>query len=298
MSNAVPTQGRPITAGVDDGPGQDYMVHFAARQAALHRRPLRVVHAIQLPLPSGSHADDEENGSAAKAGASLVRRYEELVGSDFPNVTCAGELVFGHAAQALIERSTDAEMIVIGHRGSGGFARLPLGSVSWQVATHAECPVIVVRPGVAGKLQENRVVAGVDTDDVSLNALDFAYMEADLRGARLELVHGAFSPGMVPTGPIGMVPPDFGAMDRGAREFLEKEITRRRDRYPSVQAELRIEHTRPATLLAEASRNASLLVVGSRGRTGLRRLLLGSVSAEVLHTADCPVGVVPAPAQD
>ncbi|MFV0131714.1 universal stress protein [Streptomyces sp. HMX87] len=125
-----------------------------------------------------------------------------------------------------------------------------------------------------------------------MEALDFAYQEADLLGARLEVVHGSYHTGMVPSGPV-MAPPNFDALDHGPQDFLEKEIAQRRDRYPSVEVDLRIEHTRPATLLAEAARNAALLVVGSRGRSGVKRLLLGSVSGEVLHTAECPVAVVP-----
>ncbi|WP_228982082.1 universal stress protein [Streptomyces sp. DH12] len=300
MSSAEPSREKPIIVGVDEGPGQEHLVLFAAREAALRGRPLHIAHAIPLPLSGlvGGPDDGGEGGPAAREGAHHLRRFEDLARSAVPEVTVAGELPLGHAAAVLVERSRDAEMIVIGHRGSGGFPRLPLGSVSWQVATHAQCPVIVVRPGAAEEPDRpgaGRVVVGVDTGDASLDALDLAYVEAELRGARLELVHGAFSPGMVPTGPIGMVPPDFATLDQGARDFLTKEIDRRRHRHPAVQAELRIEHTRPATLLAEASRDASLLVVGSRGRTGLRRLLLGSVSAEVLHTAECPVAVTPAP---
>ncbi|MFF8386551.1 universal stress protein [Streptomyces kanasensis] len=296
MSSAVPSRSKPIIVGVDEGAGQEDLVLFAAREAALRGCPLQVAHAIPLPL-TGMRGEPAEHdgGTAASEGARLLRPYEDLARSEFPEVAVGGELPFGHAAAVLVERSHDAEMIVVGHRGSGGFPRLPLGSVSWQVATHAQCPVIVVRPGVTAEPREGRVVVGVDTGDASLEALDLAYVEADLRGARLELVHGAFSPGMVPTGPIGMVPPDFATLDQGARDFLTKEIDRRRDRHPAVRADLRIEHTRPATLLAEASRDASLLVVGSHGRTGLRRLILGSVSAEVLHTAECPVAVTPAP---
>ncbi|GAA2499734.1 universal stress protein [Streptomyces gobitricini] len=300
MSSAVPCRGRPVVVGVDEGPGQDYLVHFAAREAELRQCPLRVAHATRPP-PTGIRGAPAGGGEdpAASVGARLVRRYEDLVRADFPALAVAGELPFGHVAAVLVERSQDAEMIVIGHRGSGGFPRLPLGSVSWQVATHARCPVIVVRPGVVAAPRESRVVVGVDPQDAcldaSLAALDLAYVEAGLRRARLELVHGAYSPGTAPTGPVGMVPPDFEGLDQGARDFLRKEISRRRDRYPAVRADLLVERTRPATLLVRASRGASLVVVGSRGRTGLRRLLLGSVSAEVLHTAECPVAVARAP---
>ncbi|WP_344362084.1 universal stress protein [Streptomyces gobitricini] len=279
--------------GVDDGPRQEEIVRFAARQAEHRGSQLRIAHAIRYPLPGGSTTDSRERDLAAEAGARLVQRYEDLVRSEFPGLSVTGELPMGSAAAVLIERSGEAGLLVVGHRGSGGFPRLPLGSVSWQVATHARCPVAVVRPGGTSGPPDRRVVVGADLTDGSLEALDFAYREAGLLGVRLEVVHGLHHAGMVPTGPIGMVPPDFAALDDEPREFLEKEIARRRDRYPSVEVDLRIEHTRPATLLAETSRDAALLIVGSRGRSGVKRLLLGSVSGEVLHTAECPVVVVP-----
>jgi nucleotide-binding universal stress UspA family protein len=293
MSNAVPHRDRPIVVGVEDGPGQEELVRFAARQALLHGNPLHIAHVVRE-----SPGEEERGDAAVKDAALLVQRYEEVVRSEYPEVIVSGELPVGSPAAALVERSADAATVVIGHRGSGGFPRLPLGSVSWQVATHAACPVIVVRPGESEEPRDNRVVVGVAADEASLAALDVAYREARLRGAALEVVHGAFHPGMLPSGPVGMVPPDFTLMEDGAREYLKQQTGLRRDRYPDVPVEVRIEHTRPATLLVEAALNASLLVVGSRGRTGLRRLFLGSVSAEVLHEAQCPVLVVPVVEED
>ncbi|MEV5428220.1 universal stress protein [Streptomyces sp. NPDC052701] len=292
MSDAVPPD-QPIVVGIDDGPDQEEIVRFAAQQAVLWGGRLRVAHVIRSSLPGGLAGGSQEKDREVRAGARLVERYENLARSEFPGLAVAGELPVGHAAAALIERSADAGLLVIGHRGSGGFPRLPLGSVSLQVATHARCPVIVIRPGDTGGRPDSRVVVGADPADDSPRALDFAYQEAGLLGARLEVVHGAYPTGMVPAGPMGMVPSDFEVLDQGPRDFLEKEIARRRDRYSSVQADLRIAHGRPATVLAEAARGAYLLVVGSRGRSGVKRLLLGSVSAEVLHTAECPVAVVP-----
>ncbi|MGA5423226.1 universal stress protein [Streptomyces lavendulocolor] len=282
-----------MIVGVDRGPGPDDLVRFAAREAVLRRRPLHIAHAIELPVPGGSSSDHEESGSAAEAGARLVEHYERLAREESPSLSVAGELPMGHAAAVLIQRSADAELIVLGHRGSGGFPRLPLGSVSWQVATHAECPVVVMRPSHAAEPPDNRVVAGADLDDASLQALDVAYLEADLRGARLDVVHCAVRIATSPTGAITTMAPDFPVPPRGPQEFFETEFSKRRDRYPDVEVNLLIGASSPGPLLTEASENALLLVVGSHRRTGLRRFLLGSVSGEVLHTAHCPVAVVP-----
>jgi nucleotide-binding universal stress UspA family protein len=164
--------------------------------------------------------------------------------------------------------------------------------VSWHVATHAECPV-VVRPSETAERPDNRVVVGVDTDDASLQALDMAYLEAGLRGARLDVVHCAVDVATSPTGAITTVAVDPTWVRSGQREFFDTELRRRSDRHPGVKVNLRIDYASPGPLLVEASTGACLLVVGSHRRTGVRRFLLGSVSAAVLRTAHCPVAVVP-----
>ncbi|UZJ34136.1 universal stress protein [Streptomyces endophytica] len=75
--------------------------------------------------------------------------------------------------------------------------------------------------------------------------------------------------------------------------MLRTEAAKRLDRFPEVTVHARVERVRPAAMLTEASRDAALLVVGTHGRGGLRRLMLGSVSGEVLHRAAAPVLVVP-----
>ncbi|MFD7229339.1 universal stress protein [Streptomyces sp. NPDC059881] len=287
MGNGAANPDGPVLAGVDKGDGQEYVVRCAAGQAALHGLPLHLLYVSE-------HPDRDAPGT------DVVEPLESLVRAEFPGVTVTAEAVAGRPAAVLVERSAQAFWTVVGHRGSGGFPRLPLGSVSWQVATHAACPVIVVRPGDAPAAPEKRVVAGVDVTDasgVSARALDVAFAEAQLRGARLELVHGSFHLGETPTGP-GMAAPDFEILDDAVHAALKEEADKRRDRFPDVTVELHAERLRAATLLAESSKGAVLLVVGSHGRSGLRRLLLGSVSSELLHTAACPVAIVHAPHPD
>ncbi|MGW7270890.1 universal stress protein [Streptomyces sp. NPDC054864] len=283
---------RLVLVGVEQGSDQGAVVRYAARHASLHDSPLHLLHVTTGSLPAGSAEERGERRSPVEQALSaVVAPMVELVETEFPEVVVTAEAVVGKPAATLVERSAEASWVVVGHRGSGGFTRLPLGSVSWQVATHAHCPVVVVRPG-AGPVTDNPVVVGVDVHDVAGEALDLAFAEAHLRGSKLRMVHGAFHMSQMPAGP-GMVAPDFEALDKRARKTLAEEAAKRLRRYPDVTVEVHVERVRPATVLAEASRRAGLLVVGSHGRKGLRRLMLGSVSGEALHTAECPVAVVP-----
>lgn len=288
---------RPVLVGVEQGDGQDAVVRYAARHASSHGRQLHLLHAVEGSPPARSEQEGGQRTSPVERSvAAVVAPMVQLVESEFPEVVVTAEAVDGRPAATLVERSVEASWLVIGHRGSGGFPRLPLGSVSWQVSTHARCPVVVVRPG-AGVVRGSPVVVGVDVHDVPGEALDLAYAEAELRGVGLRMVHGAFRMSQMPAGP-GMVAPDFEALDERARQVLAKEAAKRASRYPEVKVDLHVERVRPATVLAEASQRACLLVVGSHGRTGVRRLMLGSVSGEALHTAACPVAVVPSPTKN
>lgn len=282
---------RPTVVGVEaESDTVRAVVRHAARQAELHGSPLHLLHVLDGP---GGASDENSGGTPEKTqGAAVVEPLAAWVHSEFPNVVVTAQTAAGRVAEQLLARSAEAATLVLGHRGTGGFARLPLGSVSWQVATHAECPVVIVRPGEAAENPKARVVVGVDINDVSAEAVDAAFAEAALRGARLEMVHANFHLSEMPVG-AGMVAPDFKALDEAALRILDAEAAQRAGRYPGVDVHTRVERVRPSTILTEASRGASLLVVGSHGRTGLRRLMLGSVSAEALHTAACPVMVVP-----
>jgi nucleotide-binding universal stress UspA family protein len=89
----------------------------------------------------GSHNEDPVR-SAVQA---LVDEVASELGGTLPETTV--RVATGHPAEELVTASRDADMLVVGSRGTGGFGRLLLGSVSSQVTHHAECPVVVV-PGV------------------------------------------------------------------------------------------------------------------------------------------------------
>ena len=140
----------------------------------------------------------------------------------------------------------------------------------------------------------NVVVVGVDHSPGAKAALVFAHEEARLRGATLRAIHAWQYGYLGYTGPEGRVPPigwDIDELRNAAVAALEASVKEALPD-PDVEIELHAIQGAPARVLVEASRDASLLVVGSRGHGGFVGLLLGSVGQQCAHHADCPVLIV------
>jgi nucleotide-binding universal stress UspA family protein len=140
------------------------------------------------------------------------------------------------------------------------------------------------------------IVVGVDGSQHSLDALRWGVAEAALRDAKVVAVH-AFVAAQTMTGYGGLyvMELDFQALREAARGLLEEAIDAAVPNAP-VEIEPVVAEGLPTAVLVAAADDASLLVVGSRGRGGFKGLLLGSVSQQVAHHAPCPVVVVRSPA--
>jgi nucleotide-binding universal stress UspA family protein len=140
------------------------------------------------------------------------------------------------------------------------------------------------------------IVVGVDHSDGANAALRFAFEEAKLRQAKLRAVHvWQFTGHLGAPGLEGSYPGFGGELDdlRGAAEaVLDAALRQVANETDDVQVERRIVEGSPAGVLVEESRDADLLVVGSRGRGGFAGLLLGSVSQQCAYHAACPVVIV------
>jgi len=153
----------------------------------------------------------------------------------------------------------------------------------------AHCPVLVVRPKTGSK----RIVAGTDFSDPALPAFQAACDEARRIDRWVTLVHSV----ELPVLPVeGFGPTGAGAWGTALDE-LEADATRRLKATVEacgVQGNYRITHERSAAALIRVAEecNADLLVVGTRGRTGIKRVLLGSVAEAVVRAAGCSVLVV------
>jgi nucleotide-binding universal stress UspA family protein len=137
-----------IVVGVDGSPGSRKALAWAAAEAATHGSDLHVVNAWEHTLmpPAGSVTVSEHYvpDDSQRTSDDLVRVIKEELGEE-PPVVVQPLVRQGRPAKVLIEESTDADLLVVGTRGHGGFAGLVLGSVSQHVAAYAKCPVAVIR---------------------------------------------------------------------------------------------------------------------------------------------------------
>jgi nucleotide-binding universal stress UspA family protein len=238
---------------------------------------------------------------AIEAGHAVLQSGALLAKKLAPEVTVTTKLIEGAPAAALLKVLDEAQMIVVGTRGVGGFAELVVGSTSLKLATHAPCPVVVVRADTATETidpgpEAGRVVVGVDgPEHVAVDAIAFAFEEAAARHTGLTVLHAWQEPFFDLPGKGVPVPKDLQIEQFQAdhRRWLSEQLTVWQDKYPDVSVTVEIVPAHPAAVLAAASAGAELVVIGSHGHGGPHGVMtLGSVSHAVLHHAHCPVAVV------
>ena len=220
--------------------------------------------------------------------ADVQATAERIIG-EVPLTDAAVELRPGPVVPVLLEAAQGAALLVAGSRGHGQVAGTVTGSVSQHLARHATCPVVVARP--VAHPAAHRIVVGVDGSGGSDAAVEFACRRAEITGEDVVLIHGWRDNSATGT-TRREVPAAF--MERIAEEerLLAEAVAGVRAEHPDVHL---IPEAIPVVAwraLADASAAATLVVVGSRGRGAFAGMLLGSVSQQVLHHADCPVAVV------
>lgn len=292
---AAPEEHRGIVVAVDGSPSARVAVDWAARTAGLRGVDLTLVHVLaspvamtfpETPMPPGYAQWQEQQGREfVQAGVDLVDEIE----ADARPARVRGEIVTGSVIPTLVEMSKHATMLVAGSRGHGWLRRRLLGSVSSGLLHHAQCPVAVIHDEdiPAPNPATAPVVVGVDGSPVSDAAVALAFEEASFRRVPLVAVNAwtEMTPDLVP----GL---DFPAMAAEAERVLAEQLAGWQERYPDVEIRRVVVPGRPADRLLEQAESAQLLVLGSHGRGGFTGMLLGSVSAAVVQSAQTPVVVV------
>lgn len=225
----------------------------------------------------------------------LAARVEEL---SAPGRSVRARVIFGRPATAIVSeaRQLGSELVIIGSHNHGALASFTLGSVAAEVVDHAPCPVLVARSSSLGP-----IVLGHDGSEGAKHAAELVATWPFLAHETVRVV--SVSPLLSPwymTADPGMSPGING-------EFLQELLDERRaesqriadaaaaalvGRGLKASAEIRDGTPADGLLDAIAASKAQLIVVGSRGNTGLARLLLGSVARTVLYQAPCSVLIV------
>jgi nucleotide-binding universal stress UspA family protein len=282
----------PVVVGVDGSASALFAVRLATREAARDGRDLRILHAFIWPL---MHVNVEAPPGMPEAGLRhaaerILAEAAAIAAATDGSVTVNTELITGAPAPVLLAAARQSDLVVLGYRGLGGFTGLLLGSVAVQVTSHSETPVLVARgeehPG-------GPVVLGVDDSPAATRAIEEAFFEASQRDTELLAVRTWTRP--IATAPVTMppLPHDFDQVKAEEQRLLSKVLSSYHERFPGVPLREEVIEGRPARILVRLTELAQLLVVGTRGHGGFKGLLLGSVSQQVLHHAECPVLIVP-----
>ncbi|MFI7501587.1 universal stress protein [Streptomyces sp. NPDC049687] len=295
----------PVVAAVDGSDDSLRALDWALDAARRRGTGLRVAHVrhhsvwtrpgAPVVVPAPPEADPVLADVRARLAEVETPPETEYVGLD------------GAPGALLPELGAEAQLLVLGSRGRGGFARLLLGSNGLTAARDAECPVVVVpRPGrevdeVLPAEPGPRVVVGLKVDGPDDATLDLAFTEAALRDARLQVIAAYPWPIQTWGAPEEVaLPVDQEAIEHETRALADGFLAPHRARHADVAAVALAAPGDAAGLLVAASKDADLVVVGRHRRRLLAPArMLGSVTHAVLLHAASPVAVVPpAPAEE
>ncbi len=270
-------------------------VRWAALEAGVRQWPLIIGSAADVPNPQlaeGGGAGTRDRSQLAVANAVQIARAVLS-----PEHDVSTQLWEGPPIPLLLERSHEVGLIVLGDRGLGDSP--VVGSVTEAVATHAECPVVVVRnwSGAETGFGAGPIVVGVDGSVHCEAAVEQAMLVAAARATRVVAVH-AWSD--VPLdGTVSSLGSDASGVDWESFQqrhdsFLAETLAPWQEQFPDVPVERVVVNDRPVRHLAAAADDAQLVVLGNRGRGGFHGMLVGSTSRAMLHTCPCPLMIVKA----
>lgn len=226
--------------------------------------------------------------------ATYLEATREREAARRPGLELRTATVLPPVAEALVDAGRDAQLLVVGGGRDGAPHARGLAPVPARVAAAARCPVAVVLPS-APVCPTSPVVAGVDGTAADEPLVELAAAEAAARGAELVLVHAA------PPRAAGGARAGGGVLLLTRRQRVGASTARlvaeQRRRRPGLPVTAELPEADPAAALVERSRQAALVVVGSRGLGRFGAAVLGSVAAEVLRRSATTVLVVHRPSR-
>lgn len=290
---------RRVVVGVDGSPGSREALAWALVAAARRDAMLEVVSAFPVDfywmdpyLLDRGRIDSLRTDTEARARelVEAVRRDPAVAGvPGTSSVAFEVIVVAGAPSEHLVQIADGATLLVVGSRGRGGVRSTLLGSVALHCSSHATCPVVVVHP--AERTEPSRVVVGLDGSPAARAALRQAVEAAAELGAEVEAVAAYELPNYWSDLYVVFTESLAEVRDAAARraEATVAEVLGDQPRVP-VHV-VTVEGSAGGALVQQAA-GAALLVVGSRSRSQLPGMVLGSVALHCAVHAPCPVMVV------
>ena len=284
-----------ILVGSDLSEASDVAVRQGAALLRAGGDELGLCHVLPEPQLRTLFPQEHERDLAALL--ELQPRFAEALRAQVVRLLGSNAVPFnvfieqGSDYSELIRRAEQwrADLVVVGSHGRAGLGRFLSPSVAERVVRHATCPVLVARERAPGV-----VLVATDLSDPSLKAIESGAREAIARERRLVVMHAAeglswrTEPAMALLGanPVTETPDIVQERATLARQIIEGAL----DRF-GAKGEVQIVTGDPATKILELVETlpAELLVVGTRGRSGLSRIMLGSVAAHLVQSAPCSV---------
>ena len=285
-----------VLLGYDGSPSADRACELVASTDWPAGTGVEVVTAYSPYVSSagwpGSVVDSATATSMFEADRVLAEERAQVAADRLrrPGVVAEASAPIGRPSSAILARASGStDLIVVGSRGHGSFAEALLGSVSAELVDHAPCPVLIARTRSIGRviLAEDGS-AGAEAAAAILGWPIFAHSRIRVvtiaeKGDQGSLASSASDPaadarrGLAEHGLVASTALATRTMERLAAAGLE------------VDVDVRAGDPAREIVLAAAEWNADLIVMGTRGQTGLERLLVGSVARKVLHHAPCSV---------
>ncbi|MEO8362289.1 MAG: universal stress protein [Vicinamibacteria bacterium] len=290
---------KSIVCAVDLRAGGDLAIMEADGWARRHDAVLTFVHAIpemsrsHVLFPQFTQRTFESLPALTRLTADAVAgRVQRLTGRKQEDLDVRIETGSPAAIIVNIAEEVSADLIVVAAVGGDGTIA-PLGSVALRTARHAHCPVLVVRPSPPGGV----VLVATDLSDPTFPAVRAGAFASRALGASAVVIHVSEFPNIMPVAPNALSPAvtyatnadDLDALRESARECLDNALERE-----GLNGTGTITEGIPAVAIVSAARRlqAGLVVIGTEGRTGLRRMLLGSTAEQILRDCPCSTLVV------
>lgn len=282
-----------IVVGYDGSSEADQALRWALVEAELTSTPIKLVYAWVWPtyLPAASLIPATSSWPDAETEQRIMSALTDAVGNaraSHPDLRITSTIVQGPVPEAVLQQCHHADLVVIGGRGHSAVAGLLLGSVAGAVAAHAPCNVVVIR-NAAISADERPIAVGLDDSSRADLTAEFAFTQAARRKVPLQAVRAWMPP---PDPWIGAQHVDRAEVEASERAELTARLAPWREKFPDVPVTSTVVLGHPYQVLAEAARDAQLMVVGARGRGGFAALRVGSVSRYLLHHSPTSTAVV------